>query len=109
MIIVSENAAKRIQDYAARVEPDKKNLRISVLSGGCSGLQYKFEFVPDSAITKDDYIVEEHGVKVVIDPKSAIYLAGTQLDYYDTLMQSGFKMSNPNAKSTCSCGESFGV
>lgn len=109
MITITESAAKRIKDYSTKTEPDKKNLRISVLSGGCSGLQYKFEFIADAAITKDDYVVEEHDVKVIIDPKSAIYLAGTQLEFYDTLMQSGFKMVNPNAKSTCSCGESFGV
>jgi iron-sulfur cluster assembly protein len=109
MITVSESAANRVKNFLQQKGTPEKKLRIRVISGGCSGLQYRFDFIDDSQIDKDDYQVDEQGIKVIIDPKSAIYLAGTQLDYYDTLMQSGFKMVNPNAKSTCSCGESFGV
>ena len=109
MITITEAAANRVKNYLNQQGTPEKKLRIRVISGGCSGLQYRFDFVNDTDITKDDYLVEEQGIKVIVDPKSAIYLAGTQLDYYDTLMQSGFKMVNPNAKSTCSCGESFGV
>jgi len=80
-------------------------LRIAVVGGGCSGLQYQMDLVdgPQSR----DIMVDSNGVKVVIDPKSALFVSGSELDYSDDLQQGGFKVTNPNAVVTCSCGESF--
>jgi iron-sulfur cluster assembly accessory protein len=83
-------------------------LRLKVVGGGCSGLQYQLGF--------DDRVAPDHdsefhagAVRVIVDDKSAVYLAGTVLDYVDTLQESGFKIHNPNARSTCGCGQSFGA
>lgn len=80
-------------------------LRISVVGGGCSGLQYKMDLV-DAPMPRD-ILVLSAGVRVVIDPKSALFVSGSELDYSDDLQQGGFKVKNPNAVVTCSCGESF--
>ena len=82
-------------------------LRIKVVGGGCSGLRYELAF--DDACGDADTRVQAGPVHVVVDEKSALYLAGTTLDFVDTLQESGFKMQNPNATSTCGCGESFGA
>jgi iron-sulfur cluster assembly protein len=82
-------------------------LRVSVIGGGCSGLQYQVELQDGPA--NRDIVVETAGVRVVVDPKSAIYVAGSEVDYVEALQNSGFKIRNPNAASTCSCGESFSV
>jgi iron-sulfur cluster assembly accessory protein len=79
-------------------------LRVAVVGGGCSGLQYKMD-LQDSPANRD-ILVESAGVRVVVDPKSALYVTGSELDYLDTL-DGGFKVKNPNAATTCSCGESF--
>ena len=80
-------------------------LRVAVVGGGCSGLQYKMDLVDGPA--NRDIMVESGGVRVVIDPKSALFVAGSELDFSDDLQSGGFKVSNPNAEVTCSCGESF--
>ena len=80
-------------------------LRIAVIGGGCSGLQYKMDLVDGPR--DRDILVESNGVRVVIDPKSALFVSGSELDFSDDLQQGGFKVSNPNAVVTCSCGESF--
>jgi iron-sulfur cluster assembly protein len=80
-------------------------LRIAVIGGGCSGLQYKMDLVDGPR--DRDILVPSNGVRVVIDPKSALFVSGSELDYSDDLQQGGFKVSNPNAVVTCSCGESF--
>jgi iron-sulfur cluster assembly accessory protein len=80
-------------------------LRIAVVGGGCSGLQYKMDLV-DGARDRD-ILVPTGGVRVVIDPKSALFVSGSELDFSDDLQQGGFKVKNPNAVVTCSCGESF--
>jgi iron-sulfur cluster assembly accessory protein len=82
-------------------------LRVSVIGGGCSGLQYQVEL--QEAPANRDILVETAGVRVVVDPKSAIYVSGSEVDYVEALQNSGFKIRNPNASSTCSCGESFSV
>jgi iron-sulfur cluster assembly protein len=82
-------------------------LRVSVIGGGCSGLQYQVEL--QDAPANRDILVETAGVRVVVDPKSAIYVSGSEVDYVEALQNSGFKIRNPNASSTCSCGESFSV
>lgn len=80
-------------------------LRIAIVGGGCSGLQYKMDLVDGPR--DRDILVPTGGVRVVIDPKSALFVSGSELDYSDDLQQGGFKVSNPNAVVTCSCGESF--
>ncbi|MEN8695538.1 MAG: HesB/IscA family protein [Akkermansiaceae bacterium] len=80
-------------------------LRIAVIGGGCSGLQYQMDLVDGPR--DRDILVESNGVSVVIDPKSALFVSGSELDYSDDLQQGGFKVTNPNAVVTCSCGESF--
>ena len=84
-----------------------KYLRVQVVGGGCSGLQYKLDFtdVPN----QEDQVMEQKGIRLCIDPKSALHLVGTEIDYSDSLMGGGFKMKNPNSTSNCGCGESFNV
>jgi iron-sulfur cluster assembly accessory protein len=82
-------------------------LRIAITGGGCNGLSYKLRFT--SKTRRGDILVASGGVSVVVDPKTALYLKGTELDYSDKLIAGGFKFSNPNAKASCSCGESFSV
>ena len=78
-----------------------------MVGGGCSGLRYELAF--DERVGENDTELEIGGVRVIVDEKSALYLVGTTLDFVDTLQESGFKMINPQAKSTCGCGESFGA
>lgn len=80
-------------------------LRIAVVGGGCSGLQYKMDLVDGPR--DRDILIKSNQINVVIDPKSALFVAGSELDYSDNLQQGGFKVTNPNAQVTCSCGESF--
>ncbi len=82
-------------------------LRLAITGGGCNGLSYKMKFVQD--FKKGDILVRSAGVPVVVDSKSALYLKGTVLDYSDRMVAGGFKFSNPNAKASCSCGESFSI
>jgi iron-sulfur cluster assembly protein len=80
-------------------------LRVAVVGGGCSGLQYKMDL--QDAPQNRDILVESAGVRVVVDPKSALYVTGSELDFVDALQEGGFKVKNPNAATSCSCGESF--
>ena len=108
VVNVTESAAqqiKRLLDQEGKLETHA--LRLKVVGGGCSGLQYQLAF--DDQVRENDAELEASGVRVVVDEKSALYLVGTTLDYVDTLMESGFKIQNPNAKSTCGCGQSFGA
>jgi iron-sulfur cluster assembly protein len=108
VVQVSESAAqqiKRLLDQEGKL--DTHALRMKVVGGGCSGLQYQLAF--DDQVRENDAEVVVNGVRLLVDEKSALYLVGTTLDYVDTLMESGFKIQNPNAKSTCGCGQSFGA
>ena len=109
MIEITETAADKIKEYFATGLPEEgSSLRIKVVGGGCSGLRYELAF--DTNINSEaDHLIEEHGVRVIIDERSALYMVGTQLDFVDSLMETGFKISNPSAKNSCGCGESFGV
>ena len=82
-------------------------LRIAITGGGCNGLNYKMKFVAEPR--RGDILVRTSGVQVLVDTKSALYLKGTHLDYSSAMVAGGFKFSNPNAKASCSCGESFSV
>ena len=82
-------------------------IRLGVRTSGCSGMAYVLEFA--DALESDDLVFEDHGVKVIVDPKSMLYLEGTELDYTREGLNEGFKFRNPNVKDACGCGESFNV
>jgi len=82
-------------------------LRVAISGGGCNGLSYRLRFAPEPR--RGDILVRTAGVPVLVDAKTALYLKGTTVDYSDRLIGGGFKFSNPNAKASCSCGESFSV
>lgn len=87
--------------------PEEVGLRVGVKGGGCSGLTYTINF--DAEIREGDTVINESGIKLIVDGKSLFYLMGTQLDFTDGLNGRGFVFNNPNAVKTCGCGESFGV
>jgi iron-sulfur cluster assembly protein len=105
LIKLTANAAKKVQTLLIKQGRDQGVLRVAVVGGGCSGLQYKMDLQDGPA--HRDIMVETSGVKVVVDPKSALYVTGSELDYLDALTEGGFKVKNPNAATSCSCGESF--
>ena len=104
LIRVTSNAAARIRLLLQKQGRPDGVLRVSVVGGGCSGLEYKMDLQDTPA--DRDLLVETGGVRVVVDPKSALYLTGSELDYVDSL-DGGFKLKNPNAATSCSCGKSF--
>ncbi|HZZ85805.1 MAG TPA: iron-sulfur cluster assembly accessory protein [Anaeromyxobacteraceae bacterium] len=106
-IEISEKAAARIARLSAEKARPEGGLRVGVKGGGCSGLSYFIDWA--DAPAKHDQVIEQGGARVFVDPKSAIFLQGTVLDWQQTLMQSGFVFKNPNVKSACGCGESFSV
>ena len=99
-------SAQKIQELVQR-ENSGDFLRIKITGGGCNGLSYKMSFV--SNYKDGDLFVFSQKTKVLIDSKTALYLRGTTLDYSDKLVAGGFKFANPNAKASCSCGESFNL
>jgi len=105
-VSVTERAAARIKELIDAESRQGQGLRVKVVGGGCSGLQYKVDF---DAPKSTDKIFEKDGAKVLVDMKSLLYLSGTELDYRDELMQSGFVFQNPNVKKSCGCGASFTV
>src|ERR1022692_3133038 len=105
LIKITPSAAKRVSTLLQKQGRTNGVLRVSVVGGGCSGLQYKMD-LQDSPANRD-ILVESGGVRVVVDPKSALYVTGSELDYIDALQDGGFKVKNPNAATSCSCGESF--
>ena len=105
MFDVSENAVNRIKEISLKKK--QEYFRISVDGGGCQGFSYKFDF--DKKISKEDKIFKFNGVKILIDPTSLNFLKGSQLDFVSDIIGSYFKVSNPNATSTCGCGTSFSV
>ena len=105
LIKVTESAAKKVSTLLQKQGRPQGVLRVAVVGGGCSGLQYKMDL--QDAPANRDILVETGGIKVVVDPKSALYVTGSELDYLDALQDGGFKVKNPNAATSCSCGESF--
>lgn len=106
MIEVTPKAAERIQKILAG-DPSAAGLRIGLVGGGCSGLSYKFRV--EQQPRPDDRVFEYHGVKIFVDPKSLAHLDGLTLDFKESLLESQFVFHNPNARSTCGCGKSFGL
>ncbi len=106
LVLLTASAGTKVRALVAR-EQQGEFLRIAISGGGCNGLSYKMKFVP--APKRGDILVRTAEVPVLIDSKSALYLKGTHVDYSHALVAGGFKFSNPNAKASCSCGESFSV
>ncbi len=105
LIRVMDAASAHLRGLLEKQGRSEGALRIAVIGGGCSGLQYKMDLVDGPR--DRDILVPSNRVNVVIDPKSALFVSGSELDWSDDLQQGGFKVSNPNALVTCSCGESF--
>ena len=105
LVKLTASAAEKVGALLQRQGRTEGVLRVAVMGGGCSGLQYKMDLQDGPA--HRDILVESQGVRVVVDPKSALYVTGSELDYQSGLEDSGFKVNNPNAATTCSCGESF--
>lgn len=105
LVKLTANAAKKVGALLTKQGRPNGVLRVAVMGGGCSGLQYKMDLQDGPA--NRDFLVESAGVKVVVDPKSALYVTGSELDYVEALQDGGFKVKNPNAATNCSCGESF--
>lgn len=109
-ITISERAYQRIEEIRNEQSiPNDAYLKIGVVSGGCSGLTYNLDFAADAEPGDNDQVFELNGLKVFVDMRSFLYLAGTELDFTDGLEGQGFHFHNPNASRTCSCGESFSV
>jgi iron-sulfur cluster assembly protein len=106
LVKLTSAAGGKVRTLAAR-EKQGDFLRVAITGGGCNGLSYKLKFAAEPR--RGDILVQTSGVPVVVDPKTALYLKGTVLDYSDAMVAGGFKFSNPNAKASCSCGESFSV
>ena len=105
LIKVTENAAHRLSSLLEKQGRPQGALRLAVIGGGCSDLQYKMDLVEGPA--PRDILVQSHNVRIVVDPKSALFVSGSVLDFSDDLQKGGFKVTNPNAVAHCSCGESF--
>lgn len=108
-VILSETAAREIRSIitAQELDTDKVRLRVGVKGGGCSGFSYLLDLTETQK--ESDEVFEQHGIKIIIDPKSLLYLSGVIVDFKDELMGRGFVFNNPNATSSCGCGSSFAV
>ena len=106
-VALTEAAAARVRDIMARAEKPYVGLRVGVKNGGCAGMSYTMEYAEE--IKPFEEVVEDKGVKVLIDPKAIMFLIGTEMDYVEDKLQSGFVFRNPNEKGRCGCGESFHV
>ena len=105
LVKISDGAGAKLTSLLTRQGRPQGALRVAVIGGGCSGLQYKMDLVDGPA--NRDIMVQSAGVRVVIDPKSALFVSGSVLEYSDDLQKGGFKVTTPNAVAHCSCGESF--
>ena len=106
-INISEEAADHVRVFATQSGKPDSNLRVAVKGGGCAGMTYVLDLIDEPR--EDDKVIEEHGMKLYVDRKSYIFLAGTILEYSGGLNGKGFVFNNPNAKTTCGCGTSFSV
>lgn len=106
LVRLTEAAGRKVAALIAR-EVQGDYLRVAIAGGGCNGLSYKLRFAP--APKRGDILVRTGGAQVIVDPKTALYLKGTHIDYSSALIAGGFKFTNPNAKASCSCGESFSI
>jgi iron-sulfur cluster assembly accessory protein len=105
LVRLTEKAATKLSGLLQRQKRPQGGLRVSVIGGGCSGLQYKMDLIDGPA--HRDILVRSREVNIVVDPKSALFVSGSEIDFSDDLQKGGFKVTNPNASAHCSCGESF--
>ena len=106
VVILTPEAAEKVKEFQAG-SPEASVLRVSVIPGGCSGFEYGLDM--DNEVREDDFSFESHGVRVVVDPFSAQYLAGVKIGYHSSFQGTGFTFENPNATGSCGCGTSFAV
>jgi len=104
MVTLTQTAVDKVKAIMAE-RGEEGGLRIAVIGGGCSGFQYQMSL--DKQAGSEDQIIEQDGLRLFVDNRSSLFLSGTKIDYVDGLSGSGFKFDNPNARSTCGCGESF--
>jgi iron-sulfur cluster assembly accessory protein len=105
MVTMTETAAKKVSDLRLEEGKPEWGLRIRIVGGGCSGMSYELGWEEQQA--EGDTVIEQHGIKVYVDPHSAPYLSGSEIDYVENnMMGAGFKIENPNVKSSCGCGQS---
>jgi iron-sulfur cluster assembly protein len=104
---VTDAAAERVKALLAQRQKPSLGIRVGVRSRGCSGLSYTLEYADEKG--KFDEVVEDKGVTILIDPKASMFLIGTEMDYVESKLESGFTFKNPNEKGRCGCGESFHV
>jgi iron-sulfur cluster assembly protein len=109
VVIISEAAAREIQSIIEQqgLDKEKVRLRVGVKGGGCSGFSYLLDLTETQKDSDEEF--EQHGIKVIVDPKSMLYLGGVTVDFKDEIMGRGFVFNNPNATSSCGCGSSFAV
>jgi iron-sulfur cluster assembly accessory protein len=107
MITITEAAAARVKQLMSRADKPVKGLRVGVKTRGCSGLSYFVEYADEKKKFED--VVEDKGVTIFVDPTAVMFLVGTEMDYQEDKLQSGFVFKNPNEKARCGCGESFSV
>jgi len=107
IIKLSDNAALRIKEIMSNAEKDSIGVRVSVKAGGCAGMSYVMEYTKEH--NPNDEVIEDKGVKVLIDPKAIMYLLGTEMDYKKEELSSTFVFKNPNETERCGCGESFKI
>ena len=107
VIKLSQNAAERIKDIMSKAEDTTIGVRVGVQSGGCAGMSYIMEYAKD--VKPNEEVIEDKGVKVLIDPKAIMYLLGTEMDYKKEEFSSTFVFKNPNETERCGCGESFKI
>jgi len=107
IITLSDNAAERIKEIMAKAKEPSIGVRIGVKTGGCAGMSYVMEYAKST--NSNDEVIEDKGVKVLIDPKAIMYLLGTEMDYKKEELSSSFVFKNPNETERCGCGESFKI
>ncbi|MFB6283925.1 MAG: iron-sulfur cluster insertion protein ErpA [Halobacteria archaeon] len=107
LLTLTDTAAEKAREIIESKDLEGYGIRIYIQQGGCSGYSYGMQF--DDDVSDDDHLIELKGVKLIVDEHSAEYLEGSEVDYVESLQSTGFDINNPNAKSTCGCGESFKV
>lgn len=108
VVTLTERAASEVKRIMSnQLLPEGTGLRVAVTGGGCSGFTYQLGF--DNEVGQFDEVDEQHGIRIIVDKKSALYLTGTEVDFHDGLDNRGFVFNNPNAKRSCGCGSSFSV
>ena len=107
VMTLTDAAAARVREIMDAADGDIAGLRIGVKNGGCAGMSYTMEMAP--AVAAGDEVIDEKGVRVLIDPKAVLFLLGTEMDFSTSKLSSGFSFNNPNQTSACGCGESVAI